>query len=312
MHTHPNARLTALGRERLVRRHIDEGIPLHELASQAGISLRSAYKWLARYRAGGTAALVDRRSVRRTQRRTLDPRQQQQARTLRHERCTMRRIAKDLTAPLSTVGRWLKEIGLGRLRNLQPKEPVRRYQWAQPGDMIHVDTKQLARFERVGHRITGDRRKGCSPGAGYEKAHVAVDDATRLAYVEVLPDEQKATTVGFLVRAVSWFNSQGITCRRVLSDNGSAYRSKQWRQACTVLGLKAKRTRAYRPQTNGKAERFIKTLQAEWAYAMPFTSSEERKRWLPRYLAIYIGRRCNMAIGGRTPFQKLNRLRVTE
>jgi transposase len=128
LQTHPNARLTALGRELLVRRHIDEGIPLHELASQAGISLRSAYKWLARYRAGGTVALVDRRSVRRTQRRTLDPRQQQQARTLHHERCTMRRIAKDLTAPLSTVGRWLIAIGLGRLRNLQPTEPVRRYQ----------------------------------------------------------------------------------------------------------------------------------------------------------------------------------------
>jgi len=178
--------------------------------------------------------------------------------------------------------------------------------------MIHVDTKQLARFERVGHRITGDRRLGCSPGAGYEKAHVAVDDATRLAYVEVLPDEQQGTTVGFLVRAVSWFNSQGITCQRVLSDNGSAYRSKQWRQACGAMGLKAKRTRAYRPQTNGKAERFIKTLQAEWAYEMPFTSSEERKRWLPRYLSIYNGRRCHMAIGGRTLFQQLQRLRVTE
>ncbi len=192
----------------------------------------------------------------------LDPAQQQQGTALRHESCTMRRIARDLATPLSRLGRWLKAQGLGRLKNLQPKEPVRRYQWAHPGDMIHIDTKQLARFERVGYRITGDRRKGCSPGASYEKAHVAVDDATRLGYVEVLPDEQKATTVDFLVRAEGWFNNQGITCRRVLSDNGSAYRSRQWRQACTVLGLKAKRTRAYRPQTNGKAERFIKTLQA--------------------------------------------------
>jgi len=163
MHTHPNARLTPLGRERLVRRHIDERRPLAELAFQAGISLRTAYKWLARFRSGGPAALVDRRSVRRNQRRTLDPQQQQQATALRHERCTMRRIAKALAAPLSTTGRWLKSMGLGRLKNLQPKEPVRRYQWAQPGDMIHVDTKQLARFERVGHRITGDRRLGCSP-----------------------------------------------------------------------------------------------------------------------------------------------------
>jgi transposase InsO family protein len=312
MHTNPNARLTPLGRERLVRRHIDQHVPLPELALQAGISLRTAYKWLARFRSGGSAALVDRRSVRRTQRRTLDPQKQQQATALRHERCNMRRIDKALAAPLSTTGRWLKSMGLGRLRNLQPKEPVRRYQWPQAGDMIHVDTKQLARFERVGHRITGDRRLGSSPGAGYEKAHVAVDDATRLAYVEVLPDEQKATTVGFLLRAVAWFSQQGITCQRVLSDNGSAYRSKQWRQACSALGLKARRTRSYRPQTNGKAERFIKSLQAEWAYAMSFNSSEERKCWLPRYLSIYNGRRCHMAIDGRTPFQQLQRLRVTE
>ena len=142
---------------------------------------------------------------------------------------------------------------------------------------------------------------------------MAVDDATRLAYVEVLPDEQQATTaVGFLVRAVSWFNSQGITCQRVLSDNSSAYRSKQWRQACSAMGLKAKRTRAYRPQTNGKAKHFIKTLQAEWAYAMPFTNSEERKRWLTRYLSIYNGRRCYMALAGLTPFLQRQRLRVTE
>jgi transposase InsO family protein len=136
--------------------------------------------------------------------------------------------------------------------------------------MIHVATKQLARFERVGHRITGDRRLGSSRGAGYEKAHVAIDDATRLAYVEVLPDEKQATTVGFLLRAVAWFDAQGITCRRFLSDNSSAYRSKPWREACSALGLTPKRTRPYTPRTNGKAERFIKTLLTEWAYSMAF------------------------------------------
>jgi len=150
----------------------------------------------------------------------------------------------------------LKALGLGRLQNLQPAEPVRRYQWARPGDMIHVDTKQLARFERVCHRITGDRRLGCSRGAGYEKAHVAIDDATRLAYVQVLPDKNQATTVGFLLRAVAWFDGQGISCNRVLSDNGSAYRSKPWREACSALGLTPKRTRPYTPRTNGKAERY--------------------------------------------------------
>jgi hypothetical protein len=166
-----------------------------------------------------------------------------------------------------------------------------------PGDMIHVDTKQLACFQRVGHRITGDRRQGCSPGAGYEKVHVAVDDATRLAYVEVLPDEQQSTTVGFLVRAVGWFSEQGMTCRRILSDNGSAYRSGAWRKACRTMAIKPIRTKPYTPQTNGKAERFIKTLLNEGAYAMPFQTSNERNRWLPRYLGLYNSRRSNMAQG---------------
>jgi transposase len=287
MHTHPKARLTPLSRERLLRRHIDHGESLSDLAAQAGISLRTAYKWLARYRCGGYSSLADRRSVRRTQRRTLDPQQLQQAVDLRHQRCTLRRIAKAVGTPMSTVGRAMKALGLGRLRNLDPKPPVQRYQWEKPGDMIHVDTKQLARFERVGHRITGDRRQGTSRGAGYEKVHVAIDDATRLAYVEVLPDEQKATTVGFLARAVGWFSQQGITCRRVLSDNGSAYRSGAWRKACRVLDLRPVRTKHYTPRTNGKAERFIQTLCREWAYGMSFQTSEERKRWLPRYLGLY-------------------------
>ena len=152
----------------------------------------------------------------------------------------------------------MNRLGLGRLKNLEPKKPVVRYQWEKPGDMIHVDTKQLARFEHIGHRITGDRRKGTSRGIGYEKVHVAIDDATRLAYVEVLADERRATTIGFLARAVGWFSEQGIHCRRVLSDNGSSYRSGDWRKACEVLGLKPIRTKAYTPQTNGKAERLIK------------------------------------------------------
>ena len=166
MHIHPNARVTSLGRERLLRRHIDHVESLASLAALAGISVRSAYKWLARYRSGGAAALVDRRSVRRSQRRTLDPQQLQRAVDLHHERCMLRRVARVSTVPLSTVGRALKALGLGRFKNLQPVEPVRRYQWARPGDMIQFNIKQLARFERVGHRITGDRRLGSSRGAG--------------------------------------------------------------------------------------------------------------------------------------------------
>jgi transposase InsO family protein len=278
MHSHPNARLTPFGRERLVRRHLDDGVPLKVLAGQAGISLRSAFKWLARFRQGGPAALADRRSVRRTQRRTLDPQQLQQAVDLRHQRCTLRRIARTLQAPLSTVGRVLKLLGLGRLRSLEPRPPppVRRYLWQRPDVMIHVDTKQLPRFRQVGHRISGDRRLGSSRGASYEKAHVAVDDATRLAYVEALPDEKKVTTVGFLAQALGWFSEQGITCQRILSDNGSPYRSGDWRKAGKALDLQPIRTRPYAPRTNGKAERLIRTLLEEWAYAMPFQNSEER------------------------------------
>ncbi|MGB5135794.1 MAG: integrase core domain-containing protein, partial [Prochlorococcaceae cyanobacterium] len=168
----------------------------------------------------------------------------------------------------------------------------------------------LARFNRVGHRITGDPRKGSSPGAGYEKVHVAVDDATRLSYVEVLADEKGPTTVGFLSRAVAWFNAQGIECRRVLSDNGSAYKSHGWRKACQAMGLKVKKTRPYTPRTNGKAERFIKTLLEEWAYVMPYSTSAARNELLPAYLRIYNGRRCHMALGELTPQQRLAQLQA--
>jgi transposase len=310
MHTHPNARLTPFGRERLIQQHLEEGRSLAQLATDHGISERTARKWLARFRSGGPAALADRRSVRRTQRRTLDPQQLQQAVELRQQRCTLRRIARLLLVPITTLARAMRRLGLNRLRNLEPRVPVQRYQWEQPGDMIHVDIKQLARFERVGHRITGDPRKGSSPGAGYEKVHVAVDDATRLSYVEVLHDEKGPTTVGFLSRALAWFNSQGIECRRVLSDNGSAYKSYGWRKACQAMGLKAKKTRPYTPRTNGKAERFIKTLLEEWAYVMPYDTSAARNDLLQAYLRIYNGRRCHMALGGLTPRQRLAQLQA--
>ena len=288
-----------------MRRHIHDRCPLSVLAAEAGIGLRTAYKWLARYRAGGVAALVDRRSVRRTQRRTLDPQQLQQAVDLRHQRLHLRHIARLLQAPFSTVARALSRLGLGRLRNLDPKPLVQRYEWERPGDLIHIDIKSLARFRRVGHRITGDRQKGRSYGVGYDKVHVAVDDATRLAYVEVLADEQKPTVIGFLSRAVAWFNGQGVECRRVMSDNGPAYVSKAFAKACCTLGLRHIRTRPYTPRTNGKAERFIQTLCKEWAYTMAFPNSEERNRWLPRYLSIYNRLRKHSALGLRSPQQRL-------
>lgn len=183
---------------------------------------------------------------------------------------------------------------------------------AQPGNMIHVDIKQLTRFERIGHRITGNRRLDRSSGAGYEQAHVAIDHATQLAYAEVVADEKQATTVNFLIRPVGWFKSQGITCQRVLSDNGSTYRSKPWRKACETLGLTPKRIRPYTPRTNGKAESLIKTLLSEWAYEMSIQSSAERNRWLGHYLAIYNHRRCHMALADSIPYQQHALLRAAE
>jgi len=168
--------------------------------------------------------------------RTFDPQQLQQAVELRHQRCTLRRITRPLLVPMTTLARAMRRLGLNRLWNLDLKPPVQRYQWDCPGDMIHVDIQQLARFNLVGHRITSDQRKGNSPGAGYEKVHGAVDDDTRLSYVEVLADERGPTTVGFLRRAVAWFNGQGIECRRVLSDNSSACKCHGWRKACQAMG----------------------------------------------------------------------------
>jgi transposase InsO family protein len=305
MHSHPNARLTQKSRLRLINQHLQDRRPLAELAAEAGISLRCAYKWLARYRSGGAASLADRRSVRRTQRRTLDPRHLQHAVELRHQRLHLRHISSLLAAPFSTVARVLNRLGLGRLRNLEPKPPVQRYEREHPGDLIHIDVKKLARFRKIGHRITGNRQQGRSAGVGYDRVHVAIDDATRLAYVEVLADEQQATAIGFLCRAVAWFNSQGVECRQVMSDNGPAYLSRSFSKACKALGLKHIRTRPYTPRTNGKAERFIQTLCREWAYGMPFQNSEERNRWLPRYLSIYNRLRKHTALCDRSPQQRL-------
>ena len=194
------------------------------------------------------------------------------------------------------------------MRNLESKPPIQRYERDRPGDLIHIDVKKLARFRKVGHRITGNRQQGRSTGVGYDRVHVAIDDATRIAYVEVLADEQQATAIGFMSRAVAWFNSQGIECQQVMSDNGPAYLSRSFAKACKALGLKHIRTRPYTPRTNGKAERFIQTFCREWAYGMPFQNSEERNQWLPRYLSIYNRLRKHTALGGRAPQQRLNEL----
>jgi transposase InsO family protein len=200
------------------------------------------------------------------------------------------------------VAKLLNRLGLRRLRNLEPKPPVQRCEREHPGDRIHIDVNKLARFRKVNHRITCNRQQGRSAGVGFDRVHVAIDDGTRLDYVEVLADDQQAAAIGFLSRAVGWFNGQGVQCRQVMSDNGPDL-SRSFAKACKALGLRHIRSGPYSPRTNGQAERFIQTLCKEWAYAMAFQNSQERDHWLPRYLSIYNRLRKHSALGGRSPQQ---------
>ena len=222
------------------------------------------------------------------------------ARLRREYRMTGEEIALRLRLPRSTVASHLRRLGLGRLAALEPSEPARRYSRARAGELVHLDVKKLARFRRIGHRITGDRRHG-SEGAGWEFVHVAVDDASRLAYVEVLPDEKRQSVTGFLVRALRWFKRQGVRVERVMTDNGSGYVSRLFRKVCRLLHLRHIRTRPYTPKTNGKAERFIQTLLREWAYALPYRSSDSRAADLPRWLRHYNQERPHASLARQSP-----------
>jgi transposase InsO family protein len=217
----------------------------------------------------------------------------------------MAEIAWKTGVSQSTVARWLKVAGLSRLPQLAPPEPVRRYEKQYPGELLHLDTKKLGRIRGIGHRITGDKSKR-GRGAGWEFAHVAIDDASRLAYVEMLDDEKTTTAIGFLERAAAWYRAHGIEIQGVLTDNGSCYVSKAFGRLCRALGVKHCRTRPYRPRTNGKAERFIQTLLREWAYAFPFTSSGKRTWLLDHYLHFYNHHREHTALGRRPPLSRVN------
>ena len=302
---HQNARMTPLGRVEMVRRILEEGRPVAEVAAGFGVSERTARKWLARFRNEGAAGLLNRSSrPRLVANRTLDPWIDMMERLRRDYRLTAAEIATKLDVARSTVAGWLKRRGLGRLKHLDEPTPVRRYQRQRPGELLHLDIKKLARFSRVGHRITGDRH-GASEGAGYDFFHVAIDDATRLAYVEVLPDERRSSTTGFLVRALRWFRERGIRVERVMTDNGSGYVARLFRKALRMLSIRHIRTRPYTPKTNGKAERFIQTLMREWAYAIPFRSSDTRAADLQRWLAWYNHERPHASLGRRSPLQAL-------
>jgi transposase InsO family protein len=307
MNVHKNARLTPAGRALMAER-MEQGWTRKAAAEAAGVSTVTAHKWRRRHRLGGERRHHDRSSApRRCPRKTPQPRVAEIER-LRRQRMSGPKIAQALGMACSTVGAILRRLGLGKLANLDPKPPVVRYERAAPGEMIHLDIKKLGRFDVEGHRITGDRRKGSSRGAGWDFLHVCIDDASRLAYTEILPSERKEDTTAFLERALVWLGRHGVSVQRVMTDNGSAYRSGVFRKAVADAGARHVRTRPYTPRTNGKAERFIQTSLREWAYARPYASSQERSQAIKPWTDSYNLTRPHSAIDGLTPWQRVNNL----
>jgi transposase InsO family protein len=283
---------------------VDQGLSKAEAAERAGVSERTAGKWLGRYLAEGEGAMVDRSSRPKHSPRTISPEKALAIVELRRRRLTHARIAASLGVSESTVGRVLRRAGLSRLRDLEPSEPVVRYEHENPGDLVHIDTKKLGRIERMSHRITGDRRDTAA-GAGWEFLFVAIDDHSRIGFTDLYPDERKANAIQFLENTVAYFRSLGVRIRAVLTDNGSAFRSKAFRHACARLGLKQRFTRAYRPQTNGKAERFIQSALREWAYGIPYNHSSEREHMLERWRHHYNWHRPHQGISRMAPISRL-------
>ena len=305
MNIHKNARLTPLGRERIVREVLSGQTP--EAAARAvGVCPRTVRKWVTRFKAEGIEGLKDRSSRPHRLHRPTPIAIVERVEVLRRQRWTGRQIAAEVGVSPATVSRILKRLGLNRLTALEPAEPVRRYEREHPGELIHIDIKKLGRFERVGHRITGDRRgQSNSRGVGWEYVHVCIDDASRVAFSKIMPDEKKKSAVAFLRAAVAYYKSLGVTVARVMTDNGSCYKSHKFRDACHDLGIRHIRTKPYTPKTNGKAERFIQTALREWAYAQAYPNSDARKAELPIWLHRYNWHRPHGGIKYKTPISRL-------
>lgn len=311
MNVHEHARLTPIGRERMVRQVL-LGEDRRLVAERHGVSLRTVAKWVARFRAEGVAGLRDRssRPHRSPQRTSSDV--GERIIVLRRLRWTGKHVAREVGVSAATVSRVLCRAGLSRMRDLDPPEPERRYQHAEPGDMIHLDIKKLGRFDRPGHRVTGERHGQSNPraraegGYGWEYVHVSIDDRSRVAFTQIHADEKKESAVAHLHAAVRYYQSLGITVRRVMTDNGACYRSYAFETACRELGLKHVRTKPYTPRTNGKAERFIQTSLREWAYARAYQSSRQRADALPSWTHLYNWHRPHGGIADQTPISQLS------
>jgi transposase InsO family protein len=317
MKLHANAALSLTQRRRMVLRVLEQGWSIKAAAAAAETSEKTCGKWVSRYRAGREFGLLDRSSAPGTVANRTDERRIEAIAALRRLRFTGPEIAELLQMPLSTVSGILTRIGMGRLGRLG-LEPAERYERERPGELIHVDVKKLGRIQGgAGHRMTGRRhynrtftdatgKRRCT--VGYDYVHIAIDDCTRLAYAEVLPDEKARTASGFLARALAFYRRHGITVERVLTDNGSPYRSAIHAIACRALGVRHLRTRPRRPQTNGKAERFIRTMLTGWAYGALYGTNQERTAALDGWLYRYNHHRRHAAIGRQPPITRLNNL----
>lgn len=306
MNIHKNARLTPSGRAELARMVLDGRQSIAQVAKAFHVCAKTARKWTERFRQAGAEGMADRSSRPRRLRKPTPQAAIDEIITLRRQRFTGKHIAKVAGVSAATVSRVLKRAGLSRMRDLEPAEPVKRYERRNPGEMIHIDIKKLGRFERVGHRITGDRTgQSNSRGVGWEFVHVCVDDASRIAFTQIKPDEKAVSAVDFLKAAIAYYKSLGVTVARVMTDNGSCYKSHAFAKACMRLRLTHIRTKPYTPKTNGKAERFIQTALREWAYATAYASSNQRADELPVWMHRYNWHRPHAGIKYQTPISRL-------
>jgi transposase InsO family protein len=304
MNIHKNARLTPIGRERIVRQ-VASGQTPKAVSEAAGVCPRTVRKWVERYRVEGLAGLNDRSSRPHRLHRPTPQAVVERVETLRRARRTGKQIAAELGVSPATVSRILKRLGLNRIGALEPAAPVRRYEREKPGEMIHLDIKKLGRFARAGHRVTGDRQGCRNAGAGWEFVHIAIDDHSRVAFAKVMSSERKRSAIAFLTAALAYYKSLGIKVERVMTDNGACYKSFAFRRACKRFGLRHTRTKPYTPRTNGKAERFIQTSLREWAYAQAYQSSRQRKDELPFWLHRYNWHRPHAGIDDKVPVSRL-------
>ena len=299
MKSHRNAKTNVYQRQLLITRVRRQGWTYRRAAEAAGVSVRTVAKWLAR----DATTLADRSSRPHRQPRRLATTLEAAIVALRRTRATAWQISTALRLPRSTVTRVLARAGLNRIALLEPPAPVHRYEWPHVGDLLHIDLKRLGRVVGIGHRIHGDRRRRARK-VGWEYLHIAIDDATRLTYAEVLPAGDAPACAGFLQRTLAWFRRRGIRMRRLLTDNAWVYRAGAFAAICRRWALRHRFTRPYRPQTNGKAERFIQTLLREWAYRVPYRSSARRTAALGPYLRFYNHRRPHTSLGRRSPWTR--------